>query len=199
MTATQLDQPYPEQERIPQLMRAEITTTPDGRAVTTINGKKFGSPLSDNRWVEDGYRFHDVFHLSHAAVLGWSPTLRGLLGRKRRSNPSVDDIEDGGRAIVIEEGLIALIFSYAEHFNFFQDQTYLDSPGEQTLLSAVQLMTNHLEVSVRTDRDWKEAILQGYQAWRTIHAQSGGTLTADLASRTLTVHAEPEHIEEEPP
>ncbi|MGW7530630.1 hypothetical protein ACWGJ5_46485, partial [Streptomyces sp. NPDC054783] len=32
--------------------------------------------------VEDDYRFHDAFHLAHAAVLGWSPVSRFLLGCK---------------------------------------------------------------------------------------------------------------------
>ncbi|MFE9952953.1 hypothetical protein ACFYRJ_36575 [Streptomyces sp. NPDC005531] len=35
-----------------------------------------------------------------------------LLGRKRRSRPGIDETEDGGRAIAIEEGISALVFSY---------------------------------------------------------------------------------------
>jgi hypothetical protein len=53
----------------------------------------------------------DVFHLAYAAVLGWSPVTRKLLDRKRRSNPQVDLAEDGGRAIVIEEGIAAMAFA----------------------------------------------------------------------------------------
>lgn len=189
MTTRLLDEDYAEHERIPHRMDVEITTM-NGRAITTINGQRCGSPLSDNRWIDDGYRFHDVFHVAHAAVLGWSPTLRALLGRKQKSAPRVDEIEDGGRAIVIEEGLTALVFSYAERFRFFENHRYLDTPGERTLIRTVRLMTDHLEVSCRSEADWENAILQGYAAWRTIRANEGGHITADLVERTVTVRDE---------
>ena len=50
-----------------------------GRITLTIDGVLAGDPLQDNAYDEDGYRFHDVFHLAHAAKLGWSPVLRGKL------------------------------------------------------------------------------------------------------------------------
>ena len=40
--------------------------------------------------------------------------------RKRKSDPKVDEVEDGGRAIVIEEGISAMVFSYAERRNFLE-------------------------------------------------------------------------------
>ena len=85
-----------------------------------IDGKQVGDDLRDNRYDDDGYRFHDVFHLTYASVLGWSPILRALLRRKRKSNPAVDEVEDGGRARVIEEGIAAMVFSYAERRNFLE-------------------------------------------------------------------------------
>lgn len=182
-----LDARFPEHEQLPRLMRALIRTE-DGRARTTINGEPFGSPLTDNHWRDDGYRYHDIFHIAHATFLGWSPTLRGLLGRKRRSDPRVDEIEDGGRAIVIEEGLTAFVFAYAETQQFFEGADTLDSPGDQTMIRAVRLMTQHLEVRARTPADWERAILQGYAAWREIRTWQGGEVTADLSRQTLTVN-----------
>ena len=70
-----------------------------------INGVPFGEELTDNAYDHDGYRFHDIFHFAYAAVLGWSPITRALLRRKRKSRPLVDEVEDGGRAAVIEEGI----------------------------------------------------------------------------------------------
>jgi hypothetical protein len=46
-----------------------------------------GDPLTDNIADRDGYRFHDVFHFAHPAVLHWSPTFRALVKRKRKSDP----------------------------------------------------------------------------------------------------------------
>ena len=181
-----LDSGYPKNERFPRVMRVEITTT-NGYANTRINGKPFGNPLTDNRWHDDGYKYHDIFHVAHATFLGWSPTLRGLLGRKRRSDPMVDEIEDGGRAIVIEEGLTAFVFAYAETQNFFAATPSLQSPGDEILVNALQMMTRHLEVGIRTRADWEKAILCGYHVWRNVKANAGGTFTADLRKRTITV------------
>ena len=79
-----------------------------------------GDPLTDASHIEDDYRLHDVFHIAYAAVLGWSPVLRSLMKRKRKSNPQVDEAEDGGRAIAIEEGISALVFSYAARHQYLK-------------------------------------------------------------------------------
>ena len=107
------DEDFPPYERLPRQMDISIEEE-SGIAITTIDGAKYGDPLTDNRYEDDGYRFHDICHLSYASVLGWSPTMRALMRRKRKSDPKVDEVEDGGRAIVIEEGISAMVFSYAE-------------------------------------------------------------------------------------
>ncbi|WP_336606030.1 hypothetical protein [Streptomyces sp. BA2] len=85
-----------------------------------------GDPLTSASRVEDDYRFPDAFHLAHAAVLGWSPVTRFLLGCKRKSSPDADEAEDGGRAIAIEEGISALVFSYAARHRYFADIKHVD-------------------------------------------------------------------------
>ena len=112
-----------------------------------VNGIKTGDDLSDNRYQDDGYRFHDVFHIAYAAhVLGWSPTIRALMRRKRKSVPIVDEVEDGGRAIAIEEGIVAMTFSYAERRNFLEGANAIDAG----ILRIIKDMTAHLEVSHRS-------------------------------------------------
>jgi hypothetical protein len=69
--------------------------------------------LDDNSEHDDVYRYHDVFHLAHMTVLGWSPMMRALLHRKLSGMPAVDRIQDGGRAIAIEEGLTAHVSTMA--------------------------------------------------------------------------------------
>ncbi len=87
-----------------------------------------GDPLTDNSHVDNGYRFHDVFHLAYAAVLGWSPVTRKLMGRKRKSNANIDEAEDSGRAIVSEEGIALMAFAYATSHNYLDGVTRLDFP-----------------------------------------------------------------------
>ena len=178
-----LDSEFPPGERLPRRMEILIEENKNGQAITTVNGVVVGNPLRDNRRREDGYRFHDVFHVANAAMLGWSPVLRAMLRRKRKSNDQVDEVEDGGRAIVIEEGILAMVFSHAEGRKFLGN----DEPMNRWLFQTIGEMTHHLEVRVRTQEEWEHAIRAGFQAWRQVRKQGGGKLVADLERRSLEV------------
>jgi NTP pyrophosphatase (non-canonical NTP hydrolase) len=141
-----------------------------------------GDPLDDNRDDNDDYRFHDALHLGHLAVLGWSPTMRRLLGRKRSSNRDVDRIEDGGRASVVEEGLTAYVFSVAVDHSLFATSERV--PIE--VIKACRRMTTHLEVRRRTASDWEYAILAGYRVFRELQTHRAGTVHVDLLNRSLS-------------
>ena len=156
-----------------------------GIAITTIDGSACADPLTDNRYEDDGYRFHDISHLSYASILGWSPTVRALLQRKRKSDPKIDEVEDGGRAIVIEEGICAMVFSYAERHNFLEGAEGVD----YDLLRTIRDMTSHLEVSERTEGEWERAIMMGFDIWRQVKAQGRGRIHADLEQGTIELIA----------
>ncbi|MFG3490008.1 nucleoside triphosphate pyrophosphohydrolase family protein [Streptomyces sp. NPDC047972] len=181
------DDHFPDCERLPR--QTALTFTPtlrDGRSVIVLtreDGTPAGNPLTSASHVEDDYRFHDAFHLAHAAVLGWSPVTRFLLGRKRKSDLRADEAEDGGRAIAIEEGISALVFSYAARHRYFADIKHIDNE----LLTTISHLTAHLEVSVCRAADWERAIFTGYTAWRQLREQDGGTVRLDLDQRLLTV------------
>lgn len=181
------DEHYPDEERLPRQARFEFVSGTDehGRPTAQVKwGDRWcGDRLTDASHTEDGYRFHDVFHLAHAAVLGWSPVTRKLLSRKRRSNPEIDLAEDGGRAIVIEEGVAAMAFAYATSHDYLRSVTRLDFP----LLDTITNLVSPLEVGVRTAADWEQAILTGFTAWRTLRERNGGIVTLNAAERTLTV------------
>ena len=169
------DEDFPPSERLPRQMDISIEEE-SGIAITTIDGAKYGDPLTDNRYEDDGYRFHDICHLSYASVLGWSPTMRALMRRKRKTDPKVDEVEDGGRAIVIEEGISAMVFSYAERRNFLEGSEGLN----YDLLRTIKDMTSHLEVSARTEGEWERAIMTGFDIWRQVKARGRGRIRADL-------------------
>ena len=181
-----LDAEYPEHERLPRngAYRFVSTTTDEGRPAVQVfhDGRQVGSRLTDAAHVDDGYRFHDVFHLAHATLIGWSPVTRLLLGRKRRSNPTVDENEDGGRAIVTEEAISILVWAYALHHNHLDGVTRLD----QALLDTVQSLAGPTEAGDRSASDWEAAILAGYRVFRDLIANDGGTVVFDAAARTLT-------------
>lgn len=179
------DAELPEGEQLPRRFEVELIDV-EGEACqrvhVLIDGKPFGAELTDNAYDPDGYRFHDVFHFAYAAALGWSPITRALLRRKRKSRPLLDEVEDGGRAAVIEEGVAALAFDYARRHRFLEGVATLDFQ----LLRTIKDMTSHLEVRQCTTGEWEQAILQGFDVWRAVLAARGGRIVADLDARRIT-------------
>ena len=178
------DAELPKGERLPRRFEVELIDI-DGetrqQVRVLIDGKPFGAELTDNAYDPDGYRFHDVFHFAYAAVLGWSPITRALLRRKRKSQPLLDEVEDGGRAAVIEEGVSALAFDYARRHRFLEGVAALDFQ----LLRTIKDMTSHLEVRQCTTGEWEQAILQGFDVWRAVLAARGGRISVDLDARRV--------------
>jgi NTP pyrophosphatase (non-canonical NTP hydrolase) len=179
------DNALPEHEQLPRKFEVELTEVVQDNSTKMkafIDGQQMGNDLTDNSYSNDGYRFHDVFHLSYAAVLGWSPILRQMLGCKRKSNPKIDEVEDGGRAKAIEEGISALVFRYAQDHEFLKGITELD----YELLKTIKNLTSGLEVSQRSLSDWEKAILSGYEVWRQVNHNGGGIITVDLDACSIT-------------
>jgi NTP pyrophosphatase (non-canonical NTP hydrolase) len=182
------DEAYPADEQLPRQFRVEFREeiSPDGVKVKmSMNGMPLGNDLTDNAYESDGYRYHDVFHLAYAAVLGWSPVVRKLMGRKRKSDPKVDRVEDGGRATAIEEGISALVFGYANEHSFLDGVKNVDFG----ILRMIRHLTGHLEVSGCSEHQWQDAICQGFQTWRQLQHDRTGIIVCDLKARSI--HFEP--------
>lgn len=178
------DGAFGEGERLPRRFIVDFREIREGDRVevrTEIDGRLIGAALTDNAYLDDGYRFHDVFHVAYAAVLGWSPVLRGLLRLKRRSQPLIDEVEDGGRAAVIEEGVAAVAFDYARRHSFLANVSDLD----EHLLTTLRGMCEHLEVSQQPPSLWRQAVLDGFAVWRDLTKNGGGRVSADLDLREI--------------
>lgn len=178
------DSAFPDAERIPRKFVADfrqlVGADKSRRIRVFVNGKQMGQELTDNAYQDDGYRFHDVFHLACAAVLGWSPVTRRNLGCKRRSKPLIDEVEDGGRAIVTEEGVSAYVFAYAKDHDAMKVK-YID----YDLLKSIRVATAQFEVGVCTTGEWERAILLGYEVWREVEVNQGGKVRVDLDRRLI--------------
>jgi hypothetical protein len=144
-------------------------------------GQPVGNLIGDNAYDDDGYRWHDAIHLAHLAVLGWSPVMRALLGRKRKEDPVTDEVEDGGRAIAIEEGIAAAVFDYASQRQCMAGLRAVDTE----LLTGLRSLTGGLEVKEVTLLEWEQAILRGFACWRQLRDHDGGLLTIDLDRRWI--------------
>lgn len=181
-----LDGRFPEEEQLPGRFELEfVEVEEDGRPRVRVHyeGRPVGDPLSDMAWVDDSYRFHDAFHVTYAAKLGWSPITRAMLSKQRESDQRFREIEDSGRAKVIEEAVAAVAFEYASHERFLDGVDHVDYSLLQTILG----VCSGLEVRVRTAHEWEDAIVESFKVWRQLSAQGGGTVAVDLAERTIAV------------
>jgi NTP pyrophosphatase (non-canonical NTP hydrolase) len=185
------DKGFPEYERFPRRFVAVFEQVDEGgmrKVRVMVENRQLGEDLTDNAHQADGYRFHDVFHLACAAVLGWSPVTRRNFpfgpeakGIKRKSNVIIDEVEDGGRAIVTEEGISALVFAYAVDHASLEGVSHVD----YDLLKSIRVLTAKFEVSVCTAGEWEAAILMGYRVWKQLEREHGGTVEVDLDNRCI--------------
>lgn len=152
------------------------------------NGVSVGDRLTDNAITPDDYRFHDVFHYAHVAVLGWSPVIRALLRLKRKSDPALE-AEDGARAILIEEGITSWIFGQAQQLRFFDGVKRGGLPLD--MLKHVRQFVAGYESDRCPLWLWEEAILQGYAAFRFLQTRRRGRVQIDFAHHRLLIKEMP--------
>ncbi|WP_156308885.1 nucleotide pyrophosphohydrolase [Sphingobacterium endophyticum] len=179
------DENYISGEQIPRYFRVsfkEVGSEKKNEVQVIFNGsKQLGDIINDNSYDNDYYRYHDIFHYSFAALLGWSPCGRAMMKRKRKSNPLIDEIEDGARAIITEEAISMIIFNEAKRKKFFKGKSKIS----KTTLRIIREMTENFEVNVRTSEEWEYAILQSYAAFRFLISNQGGIIEFDTVNRKL--------------
>ncbi len=188
------DEDYPEDERIPRKFEVAFVSVGEGRSRMYVEGQRLGDDLTDNAHDEDGYRFHDVMHLALAAKLGWSPVLRKLMAKKRKSERKTDEVEDGARATIVEEAIINAIYAEGRRvyrlvapataigpFQIFTDSSEISF----TFLKRLETLANGLEVANSNYWEWEDAILEGFKIFNSLRKVGRGTVTVDLEKRTL--------------
>lgn len=180
-TLCDFDDDFLPEEQLPRRFRIKVSQRASGKTYLQWNDVFIGDPLTDNIADRDGYRFHDVFHFAHAAILHWSPVVRALIKQKRKSRKDYDEEQDSGRAIVVEEGLTAWIFSRAKELNFFENQSRI-SFG---VLKTISEFVAGYEASRCPPKLWERAILDGYEVFRQMRDAQGGWIVGDRDARTL--------------
>lgn len=152
--------------------------------IQQLNGVNIGDRLTDNKMEADGYRFHDVFHLAYVAHLGWSPVLRSLLKLKRKTDPELDENQDGARATIIEEGIATWIFNHAYKRDYYE--TTPVGKLEYGLLKQVMDMVQGYEVAQCPPWQWERAILDGFRIFRELRAAESGKVSVDMEAHAIT-------------
>ena len=176
------------EEQLPRTMEIDVyerTVRGQLYVFQRSRGVYVGDRLTDNAIEPDDYRFHDVFHYAYVAVLGWSPVIRALLRLKRKSDPKLDDAEDGARAILIEEGVTSWLFGQAQQLKFFEDVKLGGLPLD--MLKHVRQFVAGYEADRCPLWLWEEAILQGYAAFRFLQKNRRARINIDFARRRLRI------------
>lgn len=188
------DRASPESERLPRVFDIAFVPVGPGRSRMYMDGRRLGDDLTDNARTEDGYRFHDVMHLALAATLGWSPVLRKLMGRKRRSDPLTDEVEDGARAMIVEEAVINAIYAEGLRVAALSPPTSEGSvPAffangadiSFTFLKRISGLVYGLEAARNAWWEWEDAIVRGFDIFARLRNDGQGTVSIDVERRTL--------------
>lgn len=181
LPARKFDKNFPDYEQLPRKFEIDFMSIDNQSAlIIRMNGLAIGDRLTDNSYQDDGYRFHDIFHIAGAATLGWSPVFRRMLNLKRKSDPRIDEIEDGARAAIIEEAVINHIYDYARP-NFLEGVKRVDLD----LIKRIQDLVRGYEVAECEPWEWQDCILKGYELFRILKSKKGGRIAVDAEERTL--------------
>lgn len=168
-----------------EIIFREVSINEKLYVIQTCNGIKIGDRLTDNKVEKDDYRFHDVFHIAYAVFLGWSPVLRALYKVKRKSRPSLDENQDGARAILIEEGVATFVFGRGLERQLFEG---IDKVDFDTLKAIAEFVRGY-EVERCALWQWEKAILEGFRVFRALKSARSGVVVADLEAHTLDYRA----------
>ena len=93
----------------------------------------------------------------------------------------LDEVEDGGRARVVDEAISALVFEYARAHRFLEGITTVD----YDLLRTIKDLTAHLEVHSRSLVEWQSAIIDGFRIWRPMVQNNGGVVLGNLDTNSI--------------
>jgi NTP pyrophosphatase (non-canonical NTP hydrolase) len=189
------DQDREDFERLPRCFEIGFVTVRKGESRMYFRGKKLGDDLNNNYRQDDGYRFHDVMHLANVAHLGWSPVLRALMGKKRKSrDDQVDTVEDGARARIVEELVLKAIHSEGTRLANEANRSPTDGPAPTfpargvitfRLLKNLRHYVFGHEVWKNQYWEWEDAIFEGSAIYHKLRLEQQGTVTVDMDARKI--------------
>lgn len=180
------DANYPENEKFPDEFEIEFISIEDNgvtklKIIDKRDNKMIGDLLTDNTHEEDGYRYHDIFHYGYLAVMGWSPVIRKLLKLKRKSDPKIDENEDGARSQITEELISLFIYHHAVDLDLLKYSKSVDSG----VIKQVQNLVKNTEVKACSGKQWEKAILNSYEVFNELRKNDGGRVLVSKKNRKL--------------
>lgn len=125
----------------------------------------------------DGFRWHDLYHLSNFAILGWSAVCKAMLRLDDNQSPSSGMM--GMRAALLEEALIARF--YTEISSNVDAETAAKRLGR--LAHRLSFQTKIQEI---TPENWSMSFLTGYRLMSEAKTFGGGKLRVDVNESVIS-------------
>ena len=179
------DEKFEAAEQFPREFEIQFVPFEEGgkkkMKIISKDGTPIGDPLTDNAHEDDGYRFHDLFHFGYVAYLGWSPVIRKLLKLKRKSNETIDEVEDGARAAITEELVTLYVYNHAQNHRLFKYSDRVDTD----VLKTVQKLVNKIEVQDCTAKQWEVCIINSYKVFDELIKNNGGRVLVSIKNRRM--------------
>lgn len=175
------DEKFSKEEQLPRSFSYKFCSQDKKIIIENLSsGEQIGDLLKDNTYEEDHYRYHDIMHMTFMVYFGWSPVFRKLLKKQRQK---IKDAEDSGRPQIIEEAIIHIAFISAIQHDFFKNT---NSRVDNTTLKLIKNMTYKLEVKNRSESEWEQALLKGFELWQKLIDHKGGIIHGDLNKKTIS-------------
>lgn len=104
------------------------------------------------------------------------------MGIKRKSDSTIDEIEDGARAAITEELISLYIYSHGMDHQLFKYSNSVDTE----ILKTVQKLVSGIEVKNCTQKQWETAIINSYKVYDELRKNGGGRVLVSIKNRKLT-------------
>ncbi len=125
----------------------------------------------------DGFRWHDLYHLSCFAICGWSAVCKSMLGLGEEVAPKSGMM--GIRAALLEEAIIARFFAELAR----EDMTPSEAAVEVGLLA--ERVSQGTKMGGISAASWTLAFQKGLQLMHQAQRFGGGWLHLDLEKREI--------------
>ena len=212
------DESFPIDQQLPREFSYKIEDKEGKTTLTDIKtGRQIGNNLTDNSYNDDGYRYHDIMHLTFMAHFGWSPVLRKLLRSKEQEKGiqkllclcikiHIPPLKNSRKPIIKgrekregfspdaeDGGKAQIIDETIVLMSYLHATTQYNFPQNGNIpfsggdLKFIQRMVHELEVKDISTNEWIRVIKLGFENWKKLIDHNGGIIHGDLNKKTISV------------
>lgn len=168
-----------------------------------IDGVQLGDDLNDNIKGDDGFRYHDAFHLSYLAHTGHSTVIAALLDERKAIQKSNLVIRNPDCIIVTDKGER---FEFNGQHRFHdkrkkfeeyaallvmgerQSQLFFDKNGvaKKELYDNLAMFERTLNIRVTSRKKWEAIVREAHENVDHLILNKGGILVCDQTIKKVT-------------